>query len=397
MNLQIEVKMTEIIKIKYDCINLFFPFSFPNNLNSQFFEIDEFFKPYSTSELLKSNYFSNELQEYKYLFENLNSKPKIELEKVKNEKIINETSSILLDMFFVIKKFILNEKYYLFSSLSYETIKEIENYIGIFTELLKNDVLTLKKDLSAIYNLSKMNEESFELAIPFIRYISRKYSINNTFQNNYFLYLSNTFYNLANKTFKINLWDFNRFTELLKNYKPNNIDFVTRHNCFCLMHEGSDYYFSLSGYYPDINKQYKTLAENLEKNIRAYPTFKSIKYCPISDNMLSFGYKDNNNTFRPFNRPIKFINKICQEKEAKTQYSCCERKIFPFLKQNSTRLVIYCKYEPCCLCIPAIRREKIAYEQLKFYAFAKNFKQVKKMINNHKKLVLQDYTNTLFS
>ena len=93
----------------------------------------------------------------------------------------------------------------------------------------------------------------------------------------------------------------------------------------------------------------------------------------------------------------KFINKICQEKEAKTQYSCCERKIFPFLKQNSIRLVIYCKYEPCCLCIPAIRREKIAYKQLKFYAFAKNFKQVKKMINNHKKLVLQDYTNTLFS
>ena len=54
----------------------------------------------STIELLKSNYFSNELQEYKYLFENLNSKPKIELEKVKNEKIINETSNILLDMFF---------------------------------------------------------------------------------------------------------------------------------------------------------------------------------------------------------------------------------------------------------------------------------------------------------
>ena len=54
----------------------------------------------STIELLKSNYFSNELQEYKYLFENLNSKPKIELEKVKNEKIINETANIFLDMCF---------------------------------------------------------------------------------------------------------------------------------------------------------------------------------------------------------------------------------------------------------------------------------------------------------
>ena len=386
--------MSEIIKLKYNCASLFFQ----KDLNENVFEIEEFFKPYSAMDLLKSNYFSDDLKEYAYLFENLSSKSEIRLEEVEDEEIINETSSILLDMFFVLSKNILNEEYYFFYALSYENIKEIENYIGIFTELLKVDVLTFKKDLSAIYNLSKIDEASYEPVLPFVRNINIKYSLNNTFQNNYFLYLSNTFYDLANIPFQIDLWDFKRFTKLLKNYKPNNIDFITKHNCFCLMHEGKDYYFSLSGYYPDINGKYKSLAEKLEKNIQAYPTFKSIRYCPISDNMLSFGYKDNNDNFISFYRRIKYKDRSCSDKEAKDQYSCCERKIFPFLNHNSPNLTLYCKYEPCCLCIPAVRFEKQSYyNRLKFYAFAKNFKQINKMIKNHKRIVLQNYSNTLFS
>ena len=62
--------MSEIIKLKYNCASLFFQ----KDLNENVFEIEEFFKPYSAMDLLKSNYFSDDLKEYAYLFENLSSK-----------------------------------------------------------------------------------------------------------------------------------------------------------------------------------------------------------------------------------------------------------------------------------------------------------------------------------
>ena len=384
---------------------------------------NESFTPYSINELKSSPLFSIIENKFKSLFENeSNFIDKADydfLDEPIPENILPETANILMDAVYCtyIASFNLNidkifdfENKYSVYYLEAETseLKKIPNitfssekYIAIYTELIKYEVFEIKYVISVLYNLYNLTETiNRELANEFLRELIGEYYPQKTvfdifdkssLEKHLLSYCNyRNFQNNQNKfELEFDFKRFDRFISLLKKYRGywDKEDFTEGTNCFCLIHEGKSYYFSLSGY----NDCYKTLGEKIENDFKSYFPNNLLKFCDRTDNMLSYGDKIDGDSLVKFDKPKKFSDQknILNKDDLKKQYSCCERKIFPHIKKKSDKLYIYCKYEPCLRCKPAIEEIKKQYTDTRFYAFEKNSVKLKRQILKQKNRIFK--------
>ena len=211
---------------------------------------------------------------------------------------------------------------------------------------------------------------------------------------------------LSSKNFKtnqndfslqINFRDFDKFIKLLSNF--NSFKLIQKNNCFCLIQEGEKYYFSFSGY--NNSNVYDALGKKIEEKLKNYypNTCKMFQFCKKDENMLSYGYKKLNHDFEHFSKPLRESEQDNPSPEKiEFQYSCCERKIFPYIKNKSESMYIYCKYEPCVRCMPAIEEKKKLYgDNFMYFAFIKNAKEFSIYLEEKKKTLpkKEDFIFTL--
>ena len=113
-----------------------------------------------------------------------------------------------------------------------------------------------------------------------------------------------------------------------------------------------------------------------------------LQFCKRNDDMLSYGNEIKNDKLLKFSSPKKFGKQknILDKEFLINQYRCCERKIFPYIKDKSESMYIYCKYEPCVRCIPAIEDMKKQYgKNFMYFAFIKNAKTFSCYLKEKKK------------
>ena len=130
----------------------------------------------------------------------------------------------------------------------------------------------------------------------------------------------------------------------------------------------------------------------------------SISYCMLSDQTLSYGRMNNNRVFENFSTlklpsPVNYkdYDELKYLERKIDSFTCCERKLFAGLPDKKGVLTIYCKYEPCDRCIPAIEDNEKKYGYIKFKAFAKNSEICKKMIEDNQKLILSHTNYSIYT
>lgn len=377
---------------------------------SEDFSYDEYFEPYTKEEILSSPLFNLIGNEYKSLFNDATNfdyhKENDFLCDISEKEILPNTINILMDAVYCINIALLNpilydvlapieSEIYLLSKISNKE-KFIKlprlmygtniHYIAMYTELIKYKVLEDKCILSTLlflYNSPKNINK--ELAEELLIKINDKYSLkitNLSISNKdsikdviiKFCNFQNT-NNKINYSLQIDFRDFDTFITLLKNKSIRNINDpnIFKNNCFCLVQVDDNYYFSFSGYE---DKIYESLSKKILKALKIFFPDKKFLYCERTDDMLSYGYKNENGKFELFLLPKKLSeqNNLTDD-ELKWQYACCERKIFAskdFKLNESESMYIYCKYEPCDKCTLAIDEQEKKHSNFMFFAFIKD-------------------------
>ena len=388
--------------------------------NNSFYE--EYFIPYTKKEILQSSIQVFIGCEVKQLFENENNfnyeNEYDFLKPVEANKVLPDTINILMDAIYCINIALLNpilyseltplqEKVHLISELTdVNKLKNFPelifgtniNYIALYTELIKSKVNEIKYVISTLYHLYNSTETlNKDLANKVLNKIKEIYNLKiDDFEITNKKSIKDSllsFFNYANFQnekkseyiyLNIDFRNFDRFIKLLSNYKES-LKFIDSNNCFCLIQEGEKYYFSFSGY----SKYYDKLGCRIEDNLNSYfyNNNKMFNFCKKNNNMLSYGYKTQNNNFIFFDKPIRVSEqKKPYLEKLKAQYSCCERKIFPYIKNKSESMYIFCKYEPCVRCNPAIEEMKKQYGiNFMYFAFIKNAKTFSVYLKEKKK------------
>ncbi|MEE0878592.1 MAG: hypothetical protein UH788_04890, partial [Treponemataceae bacterium] len=356
----------------------------------------------------KTNFLNDEQYEFPYCIES-------------DDPIIPDTIDILMDAVYCINTAIVNpilynmyiplkENTHLISELNED--KEIHkfpeiifgtniNYIALYTELIKSYVNEIKYVISSLFHLYNYTEKiDKDLVKDFLVEIKEMYSFelsklilgdSRTIKKDIsslcnfikFIDTEKCFYN------EIDFSKFDTFILLLKRYRGNfgKANFIDGRNCFCLVQTDLKYYFSLSGYDYKINKKNNNIYKELEKNLNDFFSDSTFQLCQIGDDMLSYGNEIKNDELIKFSSPKKFCEqKNIGDDNLRSQYSCCERKIFPYIKDKSKSMYIYCKYEPCVRCIPAIEDMKKQYgKNFMYFAFIKNAKTFSCYLKEKKK------------
>lgn len=385
------------------------------------FSYGEYFELYTKEEILSSPLFNLIGNEYKSLFDDATNfdyhKENDFLCDISEKEILPNTINILMDAVYCINIALINpilydvltpveSEIYLLSKISNKEkfIKLPElmygtniHYIAMYTELIKYKVLEDKCILSTLLLLYHSPKNiNKELAEELLIKINDKYSLNITNLN-----ISNkdsikdaiikfcNFQNANNKieySLQIDFRDFDSFITLLKNKSIRNINDpnIFKNNCFCLVQVDDNYYFSFSGY---DDKRYKNLGMKMKKYLEEKFN-KEFNFCQTNPNMLSYGYKNENGKFELSLPPKKLSeqNNLTDD-ELKWQYACCERKIFSpknFKLNEADSMYIYCKYEPCKKCTPAIEEQENKHSNFMFFAFIKNAKAFKKYLEEKK-------------
>ena len=393
-----------------------FKYKIKISLNEEF-SCDEYFVPYTKNQILSSPLFKIFGDKYKPLFKD-GEKGNVFLDDIEEELILPNTINILMDGVYCINIALLNpilydvltpveSEVFLLSKISDKeklvNLPEIMygtniHYIAIYTELIKYKVLEDKFVLSTLLLLYDAFENiNKELAEELLIKINNKYSLNITNLNKLnkdsvkdAIFKFCNFQNINNKinySLQIDFKDFDTFITLLKNKSIRNINDpnIYENNCFCLAQVNDDYYFSFSGYE---DKIYKYLADNIKDNLKKNFPNKKFIYCEKNDDMLSYGYRDNNE-FTKFESPKRESeqqNNPSSEPVSK-QYCCCERKIFAYTNKGTiqfNQMFIYCKYEPCKKCIPAVEEQEKKFNVFMFFAFIENARTFKKYIDKKK-------------
>lgn len=400
-----------------------FKYTIKNVLNEDI-SYEESFIPYSIKELKSSPLFSIIENKYKSLF---NDDTKFEskadyhfLDEPKDEYVLPETTNILMDAIYCTYVASLNFininnsiRFYsdnVYFVNIYENQENIcshnvkfftsEKYMAIYTELIKDEVCEIKYIISVLYWLYNLKETiNNELANEFLQKLKNEYFAENivldifnksSIENSLLSFCNyRNFQSIKNKfELEFDFKRFDRFISLLKKYRGDwsKADFTKGKNCFCLVHEGKSYYFSLSGY----SNNYEDLGDKIANDFKGYFPNNSFQFCKIHPDMLSYGNKIFINKLVKFSSPKKFCEqKNIGDDNLKSQYSCCERKIFPYVKEKSNKMYIYCKYEPCIRCKPAIKEMKKIYSNFRFYAFEKDSAKFKRQIIKKKKILLK--------
>lgn len=405
-----------------------------NNFNN--FSYEEYFIPYNKEELIDSPL--QELMGYEFnrLFENENNfKYQQEydfLHSVSENEILPDTINILMDAVYCVNMALFNPILYkelipvydnvhlIMGVNNFNTISKFPNliygkninYITIYTELIKEEVNEIKYTLSALFHLYNSTENiDKDLANKFLEKIKIKYNLpHDNFEIKNKENIKNTLLNFLNiieykdtdkkSTIHIDFSDFDKFIKLLRNFQGCS-KFLNKKKCFCLIQEGEKYYFSFSGY--ESNNNYDALGKKIKEKLNEYylNTCKMFQFCKKDENMLSYGYINLNKEFVAFPNPLKESEQSNPPLEKKdSQYSCCERKIFPYIKNKSASMYIFCKYEPCERCKPAIKEQKKQYgDNFMYFAFAKNYEVFQSYIKSQKDMLTKndDYIYTFIT
>lgn len=251
------------------------------------FPYREFFKPYSNIELAEN---SNSLFYAKEINIELDRLFKCGVEYINEERILPETPNVVLDMLYSLAHidypiFDLKLPYFIYS---FDYLK----YIGIYTELLKQNIYRLKKDLSFLINAYFFEDDDEQLDKKLSNLKQRyKFGHTITYHNKESvkdaIYYLCGFKNIDTKSrsvqYAIDLTKVDRLINLLKTYKKK--DFIKSYGCFCLTNADSEWYFSISGTSPE----YDNFGKKLEQDISQYFKHSKFTYCKLDDNVLSYG------------------------------------------------------------------------------------------------------------
>ncbi len=351
-------------------------------LSDKEFTYKEFFKPYSNKQLNNkddSNFFSEDITiDLDNLFDNC-------VEFINEERILPETPDILLDMIYAFANI---NYFFVEHPFAYYNFDEYLKYVGLYTELIKQNIYNLKHDLSFLINAYFFDSEDETLNRKLLR-LKQKYQID--YQIHYHnkesikktIYYLCDFNNINKKelsvNYEIDLRRVDKFISLLKNQKTK--DFIKTHGCFCLTKADSVWYFSVSGTSP----KYDCFGKHLEHDISQYFKFSKFIYCGLNDNVLSYGDSIINNKLKKYISPIPYSKAKTSFplERIKEEFKCCERKIFPVISSTKSVLVI-CKYAPCPRCIPAVQQEKYFKESFIFKSFAYDYSDFLKYFNKEK-------------
>lgn len=370
------------------------------------YHFTECFKPFSGNEILHNEYFIKNYQDSNIAISNIdNYNTKLYLwDKSEGNTLISNIepnfSNMVLDIIFTL--------YFCFYSQDKDQIKILPfwyssfiYYIGIYTELLKNKINEVKIDISIVLNCLENKSDLSDEQNRLLHTIFSKYSFsvdindNNSIRNGLLQILSTCSRNNSTSCkIDIDFSLFNHFIQLLENF--NYKKFIYKEPCFCLAHENSEYFFSLSGDKKEPAEHFFTMFQTKIIEIVEKEFFKkiSISNCRISDKTLSYGRKDGNGNFITFlsmkiKSPVsykEYDESIYIEKKIHS-FTCCERKLFAGMHLTGN-VAFFCKYEPCKRCIPAINANKGKYNDLSFYAFAKDSTACLLMIQNTQKQIL---------
>lgn len=293
----------------------------------------------------------------------------------------NAISYPLLDALAISVKIAKQNQLIKISNQEINFLYEFTEYYKLFLTEIKNDLHLLLILFSHQSNLIN-NIDNINKLLNFLKKLKNKYQLSVSIgKQNISTVLStfiSTFYHkFLNHTFTINNKDgqidiLNKYIELLKTIKLGKLAYK-KQKCFCLVHE-KNYFYTISCYDFSYEKEQLDDLNKIGKNLHDIFSEYDFKYCAISDYTLSYGFCSANNKLIKYNYPIPHCYAFYKHfPSIDSQYSCCERKIFPFLNQYNKKIEIYCKYPPCSKCIPAVKEEKkFRQGKLTFDYFYKN-------------------------
>lgn len=189
-------------------------------------------------------------------------------------------------------------------------------------------------------------------------------------------------------------FDKNLNLELRSKFVTNRSDDKNK-GCFCIINNQEKYYFSFSG--EDFKgskhfKKYESLAKKIENYLKKNILKSELVYWKnIGLNTKSYGfyiYSEENKScifdskFMLYPFPLRYAcERDLQQSENEAignAYSCCERKIFASIIDESCCMQVYCRWSPCEKCFPAVVEQIKLHSHFEFWAFAKDFDSFKK-------------------
>ena len=402
----------------------------------------EYFVPYSGKELQKSPFLSGIGKEYAVLFaENKkNDFDFLPYENVPDKKILPDTANILMDAIYCInaidstlpshssfkEHFLWIDKKEKVLGSNINGISDVVKfwflnnsfslvYVGLYTELMKIEIAEIKYVISVLICLyNSADNIDKELADSFLKKIKKMYSLNidnftitnrDSVKEGIFCFFKQIDCQSKQKNccIKINLQNFDRFINLLKKYRKHwgKANFIEGWNCFCLAKEGNKFFFSFSG--NDNDHKYEELGGKVKNDLEAYFKPSSFTFCELNDNVLSYGYLDENKKFQEYQHPLKLADvksnpiDCIKMKLDNWQYCCCERKIFPYTTNKNQPLYVFCKYEPCCRCIPAVKEQKALHSEFLFLALVKDSHELRRILKKERDLFLKNGVLNIYS
>ena len=118
--------------------------------------------------------------------------------------------------------------------------------------------------------------------------------------------------------------------------------------CFAIMENSNNIiYYAISGI-KSKESDFDNLCNQIEKIVFKNTNFKR---CLVSPNMERYEYPNHFFCKPPFPQPILYKND-CNIIER--NYTCCERKILPYLQPNENDNTFFIRWAPCLQCRPAI-------------------------------------------
>lgn len=365
------------------------------------FYYKEYFTPYFVNDIKESPYFKKYSEKFNSLFDDskeisLDFLPREFWDNVDDEQILPDTANILMDTIYCVSASLWGTDELFLNFNPY--------YIGLYTELVKRQIDEVKSLISLLIYLQNASDDRNNPEINlFFEEIKKNFIFNHP----------GTFYDSKQSStitgclcclcsykniqpparsfsIEIDLLNFDRFLSLLRNYKPDsgNARFYDGKNCFCLAIEGRERFFALSGF----DETYDKLGNKIKNDLESY--FKNVvfNFCKFDANAtLSYGYKDSNGVWQNLNPPAEFNNNSSLKIEnASNQYKCCERKIFPYTKKYNKNLDIYCKYMPCCRCVPAVKEQIRMRPSFHFFALSRDSDHFRHLLKKRKRLLLRE-------
>ena len=145
-----------------------------------------------------------------------------------------------------------------------------------------------------------------------------------------------------------------KFDDVLNSIIPRNKTnkkYQSGRGCFAIVeNKNKTIYYAISGLQ---SKEYdfKDLCSQIEKEV-----FKNIKFqrCFVTPEMVRFEYSNDIFNIPYLPSRIRYISERINSNFDEKDYTCCERKILPYLQPNENDNTFFIRWAPCLQCRPAI-------------------------------------------